>query len=279
MDGGGLHQTMRGGHLNIHADFSTHHVHENWARRVNILLYLNEEWRDEWGGELELWDHDMTACQARVHPGRQPDAGVHHVARQLPRPPRPADLPRRRRPPVDGALLLHRGGRRPSAARRTTRRGPDESAREEGRRSGPTAARSTSTTGSSVGSGVSDEAVQKLLARLDRLRRTLTGARAGGADRLRRAPSPTPRASRRADDERAGCRSRARASAGDASARCTRFSTSHSLTSGARQHAAPARARCAIPRPSRPCGARRRRRSGSARCRGRASVGRGTPAV
>lgn len=68
MDGGGLHQTMTGGHLNIHADFSTHHTHENWARRVNILLYLNEEWRPEWGGQLELWDADMTACQGKVTP-------------------------------------------------------------------------------------------------------------------------------------------------------------------------------------------------------------------
>lgn len=68
MDGGGLHQTLRGGHLNIHADFSTHHTHENWARRVNILLYLNEEWQEEWGGQLELWDHDMTAVQGRVTP-------------------------------------------------------------------------------------------------------------------------------------------------------------------------------------------------------------------
>lgn len=68
MDGGGLHQTLRGGHLNIHADFSTHHQHENWARRVNILLYLNREWHDEWGGKLELWDKDMTACQERVTP-------------------------------------------------------------------------------------------------------------------------------------------------------------------------------------------------------------------
>lgn len=68
MDGGGLHQTLRGGHLNIHADFTTHHDHENWARRVNILLYLNEEWPDEWGGKLELWDKDMTACQAKVTP-------------------------------------------------------------------------------------------------------------------------------------------------------------------------------------------------------------------
>lgn len=68
MDGGGLHQTLRGGHLNIHADFSTHHQHEDWARRVNILLYLNEEWHQEWGGELELWDPRMTGKQATVTP-------------------------------------------------------------------------------------------------------------------------------------------------------------------------------------------------------------------
>ena len=68
MDGGGLHQTLRGGHLNIHADFSTHHVHPSWARRVNILLYLNEEWPEEWGGQLELWDPAMTQCRARVTP-------------------------------------------------------------------------------------------------------------------------------------------------------------------------------------------------------------------
>jgi hypothetical protein len=68
MDGGGLHMTKRGGHLNIHADFSTHHTHESWARRVNILLYLNEEWHEEWGGKLELWDPQMTACQGTVTP-------------------------------------------------------------------------------------------------------------------------------------------------------------------------------------------------------------------
>ena len=68
MDGGGLHMTKRGGHLNIHADFSTHHTHETWARRINILLYLNEEWHDDWGGKLELWDPGMTACQGTVTP-------------------------------------------------------------------------------------------------------------------------------------------------------------------------------------------------------------------
>jgi len=68
MDGGGLHQTLRGGHLNVHADFTTHHKHADWARRVNILLYLNDEWLPEWGGELELWDIAMTGCRERVVP-------------------------------------------------------------------------------------------------------------------------------------------------------------------------------------------------------------------
>jgi hypothetical protein len=68
MDGGGLHQTLRGGHLNIHADFTTHHDHADLARRVNILLYLNRQWPEEWGGKLELWNKDMSACEAKVTP-------------------------------------------------------------------------------------------------------------------------------------------------------------------------------------------------------------------
>ena len=68
MDGGGLHQTLRGGHLNVHTDFSTHHQHPTWARRINILLYLNERWEPEWGGQLELWDTKVTAREAAVTP-------------------------------------------------------------------------------------------------------------------------------------------------------------------------------------------------------------------
>jgi hypothetical protein len=68
MDGGGLHQTLRGGHLNVHADFTTHHSHDDWARRVNILLYLNDVWREGWGGQLELWDAAMKGCRKRVTP-------------------------------------------------------------------------------------------------------------------------------------------------------------------------------------------------------------------
>lgn len=53
--GGGLHETLTGGFLGIHADFNIH-PETGLYRRLNLLLFLNEEWREEWGGALELWD-------------------------------------------------------------------------------------------------------------------------------------------------------------------------------------------------------------------------------
>jgi hypothetical protein len=68
LDGGGLHQSMRGGFLNIHTDFSHHHYHKHWRRRLNLILYLNESWQEEWGGSIELWDSSMHRCVAKYPP-------------------------------------------------------------------------------------------------------------------------------------------------------------------------------------------------------------------
>jgi len=68
LEGGGLHQSSRGGFLNVHADFTMHHHHRNWRRRLNLILYLNDAWQPEWGGAIELWDRDMTHCAARILP-------------------------------------------------------------------------------------------------------------------------------------------------------------------------------------------------------------------
>ena len=68
LEGGGIHQSGKGGFLNIHADFTVHPHHRNWQRRVNVLVYLNKDWQEEWGGKLELWDTKMKACEAKVLP-------------------------------------------------------------------------------------------------------------------------------------------------------------------------------------------------------------------
>jgi hypothetical protein len=56
--GGGLHMIPRGGRLAVHADFNIHKK-LRLDRRLNLLLYLNYDWKPEWGGALELWDRDV----------------------------------------------------------------------------------------------------------------------------------------------------------------------------------------------------------------------------
>src|SRR5208283_4341201 len=68
LEGGGLHQSGVGGFLNVHTDFSHHHYHKHWRRRVNLILYLNPEWQAEWGGAIELWDVGMRSCMAKYPP-------------------------------------------------------------------------------------------------------------------------------------------------------------------------------------------------------------------
>lgn len=54
--GGGLHQGGSGSFLDMHADFNYHPNHLSWFRNVNILLYLNKNWEQEYGGQLKLID-------------------------------------------------------------------------------------------------------------------------------------------------------------------------------------------------------------------------------
>lgn len=56
--GAGIHKTLNGGYLNIHADFNVH-KQMRVERRLNVLIYLNPPWKDEWGGAFEVWDKPM----------------------------------------------------------------------------------------------------------------------------------------------------------------------------------------------------------------------------
>jgi Rps23 Pro-64 3,4-dihydroxylase Tpa1-like proline 4-hydroxylase len=67
LNGGGLHQIERGGMLDIHADFNR--LEElGLDRRLNLLLYLNQDWKEDYGGHLELWDRSMTRCVHKILP-------------------------------------------------------------------------------------------------------------------------------------------------------------------------------------------------------------------
>ncbi len=65
--GGGCHETKAGGHLGVHADFNVHRGMQV-ERRLNLLVYLNHDWPESYGGDLELWDRQMTQCKAKVPP-------------------------------------------------------------------------------------------------------------------------------------------------------------------------------------------------------------------
>ena len=57
LNGGGWHIHKRGGLLNPHLDYSIH-PKLHFQRKINIIIYLSNGWKDNWGGGLGLWSSD-----------------------------------------------------------------------------------------------------------------------------------------------------------------------------------------------------------------------------
>lgn len=57
LHGGGLHAHGKGGKLNTHLDYSLH-PKLGLQRKLNLIVYLNPDWQDEWGGSLGLWEQN-----------------------------------------------------------------------------------------------------------------------------------------------------------------------------------------------------------------------------
>ncbi len=66
-NGGALHQILPGGRLAIHSDFSFD-PRRRLDRRLNVLFYLNPDWQEGWKGDLQLWDREVSRCEARIFP-------------------------------------------------------------------------------------------------------------------------------------------------------------------------------------------------------------------
>lgn len=66
-EGGGYHEIKPGGVLKVHTDFATNGL-TKLDRRLNILVYLNKDWEDSYGGHFELWEKDMSNCAKKILP-------------------------------------------------------------------------------------------------------------------------------------------------------------------------------------------------------------------
>lgn len=65
--GSGVHQGENGSFLDVHIDFNIHHkrkVH----RRINLLIFLNKDWQETYGGALELWNEDVSKMEQAYLP-------------------------------------------------------------------------------------------------------------------------------------------------------------------------------------------------------------------
>jgi hypothetical protein len=66
--GGGLHSTGSGGRLLVHTDVERHPLGKPFCQKLNLIVYLNRDWPEEYGGDLELWSRDGTQCVQRIAP-------------------------------------------------------------------------------------------------------------------------------------------------------------------------------------------------------------------
>lgn len=65
--GSGVHQGKNGSYVDVHLDVNMNPKAGLW-RRINLLIYLNKHWKPEYGGDLEIWDKEMTKCHNMVSP-------------------------------------------------------------------------------------------------------------------------------------------------------------------------------------------------------------------
>jgi hypothetical protein len=67
LHGAGYMRSGRGDSLKIHTDF-------NWNdtiklnRELTVVVYLNKDWKEEWNGDMQLWDKKNQNCVKRYFP-------------------------------------------------------------------------------------------------------------------------------------------------------------------------------------------------------------------
>jgi len=65
--GGGLHLGGKHSFLDLHTDFTYHPIKKYMKRELNILIYLNRNWKKDYGGQLIL-KHKKTGKSIKIDP-------------------------------------------------------------------------------------------------------------------------------------------------------------------------------------------------------------------
>lgn len=72
--GGGIHQSERDGKLDVHIDFNVH-PKLKLQRRLNAIIYLNKNWKEEYNGAFQIWSgvnengkHRLIKMYDKVYP-------------------------------------------------------------------------------------------------------------------------------------------------------------------------------------------------------------------
>jgi Rps23 Pro-64 3,4-dihydroxylase Tpa1-like proline 4-hydroxylase len=70
LKGAGVHKVLNDGFLCMHTDFEGYHDERCGLldRRLNLLLYMNKDWKDEYNGKLCLYDKTLNKITKKITP-------------------------------------------------------------------------------------------------------------------------------------------------------------------------------------------------------------------
>ena len=68
--GAGIHRIKKDGYLQLHTDFNSYHNNngDKLDRRINLLIYMNPEWKEEYNGSLSLFNKNTNLCEKKIMP-------------------------------------------------------------------------------------------------------------------------------------------------------------------------------------------------------------------
>ena len=67
LHGAGVHYHPTGGKLDMHLDYSIHPITQK-ERRVNLIIFMNKDWKESYNGDLQLWDASFTEPKVCIYP-------------------------------------------------------------------------------------------------------------------------------------------------------------------------------------------------------------------